>query len=100
MKQNYIIKFIHIFHYLFILKTIDDRNIEVNLGYISRYMVGENIEKNTRTFNNSPLVLYLSQDNTKYFHNLNNQISKKLEEFNAIYKTKYLFISDVIFNLI
>lgn len=58
-------------------------------------MVGENIEKNTRTFNNSPLVIYLSQEDTKFFKDLNNQIFMTLEDFNNKNNTEYSLISDV-----
>lgn len=62
---------------------------------MDRYLVGQDIKKNIRTFNNSPLVVYPTLHQTQVLKYFNKKLNNALAEFNCTNSTNYSFAEDV-----
>ena len=72
------------------------KSIDIDFQHIDRYMVGQNIKKNKRTFQNCSIVIYLKERETMILKSLNEKLLKSLEDFNKINGCKYSLQSDLL----
>ena len=77
-------------------RALSGQHLKVTMNYVDRYMVGESIALNKRTFHNSPLVIYPKYQEAVNLKRLNKELHHLVFEFNKSHNTSYVFMEDVL----
>ena len=76
--------------------AVDSKPIEITFERLDRYMVGQNLITNKRTFSNCSLVIYPNAMDDLILKDINKKLLLALNRFNEEKKTKYSFMSDTL----